>query len=203
MISVRVGDCDVDILPFVNGLQSEADKVRDAYGKHEAYGIAMSIEGVQALEHREELDDDFGVSELDLVYANKMERFGTVEMPSPAVCVLVDLCKENGTPLIPLDMNDADFTELYCNTVKTLDFVKEHRHAKKGMKKTFDASTPEELAVQWDDFVNEIGSYHEVSRKREEYLAEQISDVAKYRKSLLVLLEVERCDGVVALLEKR
>jgi hypothetical protein len=71
------------------------------------------------------------------------------------------------------------------------------------MKKTFDASTPEELAVQWDDFVNEIGSYHEVSRKREEYLAEQISDVAKYRKSLLVLLEVERCDGVVALLGKR
>ncbi|MBE6520187.1 MAG: hypothetical protein E7Z68_03625 [Thermoplasmata archaeon] len=203
MISVRVGDCDVDILPFVNGLQSEADKVRDAYGKHEAYGIAMSIEGVQALEHREELDDDFGVSELDLVYANKMEWFGTVEMPSPAACVLVDLCKENGTPLIPLDMNDADFTELYCNTVKTLDFVKEHRHAKKGMKKTFDASTPEELAVQWDDFVNEIGSYHEVSRKREEYLAEQISDVAKYRKSLLVLLEVERCDGVVALLGKR
>ena len=203
MISVRVGDCDVDILPFVNGLQSEADKVRDAYGKHEAYGIAMSIAGVQALEHREELDDDFGVSELDLVYANKMEWFGTVEMPSPAACVLVDLCKENGTPLIPLDMNDADFTELYCNTVKTLDFVKEHRHAKKGMKKTFDASTPEELAVQWDDFVNEIGSYHEVSRKREEYLAEQISDVAKYRKSLLVLLEVERCDGVVALLGKR
>ncbi len=203
MISLRVGDCDVDILPFVNGLQSEADKVRDAYGKHEAYGIAMSIEGIQALEHREELDEDFGVSELDLVYANKLERFGVVEMPSPAACVLVDLCKGEGKGLIPLDMNDADFTELYCNTVKTLDFVKEHRHAKKGMKKTFNASTPEELALQWDDFVNEIGSYREVSEKREEYIAEQISDVAKYRKNLLVLLEVERCDGVVALLEKR
>ncbi|MBR3410104.1 MAG: hypothetical protein IKG94_04925 [Candidatus Methanomethylophilaceae archaeon] len=203
MISVRVGDCDVDILPFVNGLQTEADKVRDAYGRHEAYGIAMSIEGVQALENREGLDEDFGVSELDLVYANKMERFGTVEIPSPAACVLVDLCKENGTGLIPLDMNDADFTELYCSTVKTLDFVKEHRHAKKGMKKAFDAGTPEELAIQWDEFVNEIGSYREVSRKREEYIAEQISDVAKYRKSLLVLLEVERCDGVLALLERR
>ncbi len=203
MISLRVGGCAVDILPFVNGLVSEADKVRETFGRHEAYGVAMGLEGIQALESREQLEEDFGVSELDLVYADKMGAFGTVEMPSPAVCALVDLCKESGTGIIPLDMNDADFTELYCDTVKTLDFVREHRHAKRGMKKAFSAATPEELALQWDEFVNEIGSYREVSRKREEYISEQILDVSKYRKSLLVLLEVERCDGVVALLERR
>jgi hypothetical protein len=203
MISVKVGECDVDILPFVNGLQSEADKVRKAYGRHEAYGIAMSIEGIQALECRADLDDDaFAIGELDLVYADKMGRFGTVEMPSPAACALVDLCKESGTGPIPLDMNEAEFTELYCSTVKTLDFVREHRHAKKGMKKMFEAETPEDLAIEWDRFVNEIDSYRAVSEKREEYIAEQIRDVSRYRKSLLVLLEVERCDGVTALLEK-
>ena len=203
MISLKVGECEVDILPFVNGLLSESDKVREAFGNHESYGIAMGIEGIQALENRTDIEDEFSVSELDLVYADKMGAFGTVEMPSPAACALVDLCKEKGVGLIPLDMDDAEFTELYCSTVKTLDFVKEHHHAKKGMKKSFDASTPEELALQWDSFVNEIGSYREVSEKRERYIADQIVDVAKYRKSLLVLLEVERCDGVAAILEGR
>ena len=43
--------------------------------------------------------------------------------------------------------------------------------------------------------------YREVSAKREAFIAEQIRDISKYRKSLLALIEVERCDGVVALLE--
>ena len=35
------------------------------------------------------------------------------------------------------------------------------------------------------------------SGKREEYIASQIKDIARYRKSLLVVLEVERVDGVM------
>ena len=96
-----------------------------------------------------------------------------------------------------MDMNDEDFTELYCKTVKTMDFVKEHRHAKKGFRKRFDADTPEELALQWDAHVNKVKSYALLSEKREEYIASQIKDIARYRKSLLVVLEVERVDGVM------
>jgi hypothetical protein len=201
MISVKVGDCEVDILPFVNGLESEAEKVREAFGKYEAYGTSLGIEGIQAVEKRSEIEDEPEVGDLDLVYAKLMERFGQVELPSPAVCELVDLCRYEGMTVIPLDMNDEEFTELYCGTVKTMDFVKEHRHAKKGLKTGFDAETPEELAVQWDGFVNKIKGYREVSLKREAYIAEQIRDISKYRKSLLALIEVERCDGVVALLK--
>ncbi|MBO4569209.1 MAG: hypothetical protein J5674_04545 [Candidatus Methanomethylophilaceae archaeon] len=201
MISLKVGGCDVDILPFVSGLESEAEKVRDAFGKYEAYGTSLGIEGIQAVERRAEIDDDPEVGELDLVYAKLMERFGQVELPSPAVCELVDLCAKEGMTVIPLDMNDEEFTELYCGTVKTLDFVREHHHAKKGLKTGFPAETPEELAVQWDAFVNRIRGYREVSSSREAYIAAQIRDISKYRKSLLALIEVERCDGIVALLE--
>lgn len=201
MISLKVGDCAVDILPFVNGLESEAEKVRQAFGGYEAYAVSLGIEGIQAVEKRSEIEDDPEVGELDLVYAKLMERFGQVELPSPAVCELVDLCGEKGMTVIPLDMNDEQFTELYCGTVKTMDFVREHHHAKKGLKTSFPAETPEELAVQWDGFVNKIKGYREVSAKREAFIAEQIRDISKYRKSLLALIEVERCDGVVALLE--
>ena len=203
MISLQVGECRVDILPVVNGIESEADKVREAYGKYEAYGMAMGIEGIQAIKARVELEDEFEVSELDIAYANRMlELTGEeVRMPSPAMCALVDLLAADGGNAIALDMNDAEFTEMYCETVPALDFVKEHRLAKKGMRKRFTSSTPEQFALEWDGFVNGVKSNRLLSEKRERYIAGEIADVAKYRKSILVLIEVERAKGVASLLE--
>ncbi len=203
MKTIAIGNCEVSVLPIVNGMQSEADRVRECFGDFEAYGAALGIEGIQAIKNRLQLNDEFEVSELDLAYAHRMEQLTglPVEMPSPAMCALVDECSKRGMNVIALDMNDADFTEMYCETVKTWDFVKEHRLAKKGMKKRFSASSPEEFALQWDDFVNTVKGYREVSLKREQHIAEQIADVAKYRSSLMVVLEVERTSGIMKILE--
>lgn len=203
MIGLQVGDCRVDILPVVNGIESEADKVKDAYGGYEAYGMAMGIEGIQAIKARAQIEDEFEVSELDIAYANRMlELTGEeVRMPSPAMCELIDLVASDGSNVIALDMNDAEFTELYCETVPALDFVKEHRLAKKGMRKRFSSNTPEQFALEWDGYINGVKSYRLLSEKRERYIAGEIADVAKYRKSILVLIEVERAKGVASLLE--
>lgn len=203
MRTVRVGNCEVSVLPIVNGIQSEADRVRECFGDHEAYGTTLGIEGIQAIKKRLQLNDEFEVSELDLAYAHRMEQLTgqPVEMPSPAMCALVDECSKRDMNVIALDMNDSDFTEMYCETVKTWDFVKEHRLAKKGMKKRFDAATPEEFALQWDEFVNSVKGYREVSLKREQYIAEQIADVAKYRSDFMVVVEVERTSGIMKILE--
>ncbi len=199
MISLEVGSCKVDILPIVNGLVSEADRVRKEFSEHDAYAAALSIEGVQCLKNRRNIEDQFDVSELDMVYAEHMERFGEVEIPSPAMYTFIDLVTETGNLCIPLDMNDGDFTDLYCETVGTMEFVKEHGVAKKGMKRIFDGATPERLAVQWDEFVNSsIRSYGELSKKREEHIANEIKDISNYRQSLLAIIEVERVDGVVS-----
>lgn len=202
MISLKVGDCAVDILPVVNGLESEIDRVHSAYGDYEAYGISLGIEGIQALRNRIQIEDEFEVSELDIAYANRMlELTGEeVVMPSPAMCALVDLVTEDGGNVIALDMNDREFTELYCDTVSAFDFVKEHGLAKKGMKKRFSANTPEDFALEWDAFINNVKGYRKVSEKREAHIAEQIRDVARYRRSLLVVIEVERAEGVAKLL---
>lgn len=202
MISLKVGDCAVDILPVVNGLESEIDRVHSAYGDYEAYGISLGIEGIQALRNRIQIEEEFEVSELDIAYANRMlELIGEeVVMPSPAMCALVDLVTEDGGNVIALDMNDHEFTELYCDTVSAFDFVKEHGLAKKGMKKRFSANTPEDFALEWDAFINNVKGYRKVSEKREAHIAEQIRDVARYRKSLLVVIEVERAEGVAKLL---
>jgi len=201
MISLDVNGCKVDIMPIVNGLVSEADRVRQEFSEHEAYGVAMSIEGIQCLKNRRNIEESFDVSELDMVYVKHLERFGPAEIPSPAMYTFIDLVTETGNLCIPLDMNDDDFTNLYCEKVGTLEFVKEHGVAKKGMKRIFDGSTPERMAIQWDNFVNSsIKSYGRISEEREKHIAGEIRDVAKYKKNLLVIIEVERVEGVVNLL---
>jgi hypothetical protein len=197
MISLDIGNCRVDILPIVKGLVSEAEKVRSTYGKHEAYAAALGIEEIIALKHREEIEDAQELSEIDMVYVHHLSNFGVIESPTPAFCELIDLCSKDSIDVIPLDMNNEDFTDVYINAVKTLEFVKEHRMAKKGMKLRFDMSSPESFAISWDSYLNKVKGYWKVNQKREEYIALQIIDTAKYRNSLLAVVEVERIDNIL------
>ncbi|MFA6804958.1 MAG: hypothetical protein WCQ23_00675 [Candidatus Methanomethylophilaceae archaeon] len=204
MIRLTIGECRVDILPVVQGLTPEADKVKEAYGKYEAYGLPLSVEGILALSKRDTLDmDDYEVNELDLVYAHHLSEFGNVEFPCPAFCELVDLCKNDGLNVVALDMNEDKFTDVYLENIKATEFVKEHRVAKKGMKKKFDMSSPETFAEEWDAYVNKVKGYRKLSAARERYIAEQIADLAKYRKTVLIVAEVERVKNIVDILEKQ
>lgn len=203
MISLDIGNCKVDLMPVVNGLVSEADRVRQEFSEHEAYAASLSIEGIQCLKNRRNIEDEFDVSELDMVYARHLERFGEVEIPSPAMYTFIDLVTETGKLCIPLDMNDAEFTELYCKHVGVTEFIKEHNVAKKGMKRIFDGSTPEKMALQWDNFVNSsIKSYGKIATIREEHISNEIKDIARFKGSLLAVIEVERVAGIVSKLEE-
>ncbi|MDR1690991.1 MAG: hypothetical protein LBR42_04005 [Candidatus Methanoplasma sp.] len=197
MISLTIGKCRVDILPIVKGLVSEAEKVSAAYGDHEAYAAALGIEEITAIKHREKIEEVQELSEIDMVYVHHLSNFGEIESPTPAFCELIDLCSKDSLDVIPLDMNNEEFTEMYVNTVKTMEFVKEHRLAKKGMKRRFDMSSPESFSISWDNYLNQVKGYEKVSRKREEYIASQIIDIARYRESLLAVIEVERINSIV------
>lgn len=201
MRSLELNGCRIDILPVVNGLVSEAEKVRSAYGNYEAYGASLGIEALEAIRLREEIGtDDVEVSELDIVYAKKMAIFGDIQTPSPAFCELVDLCEADGRHVIPLDMKDYDFDETYLECVKATEFTSVHRLAKKAFVKDMASDTPENLALDIDKHIAKVKGFAKLNKRREEYIANEIEDTAKYRKSLLCVIEVERAAGVYSLL---
>ena len=197
MISLTVKKCKIDIIPIIKGLVSEAEVIRSAYGGYEAYAVALGIEEIMALIDRERLIEDHELSELDMVYAHRLAAFGEVQSPTPAFCELIDLCKKDKIDVIPLDMSNNDFTTVFINNVKATEFVKEHRMAKKGMKRKFDMSSPSAFVIAWDAYINKVKGYAKVSRVREKYIAEQLVDIAKYRESLLAVIEVERINNVL------
>ncbi|MFA6804292.1 MAG: hypothetical protein WCR24_07385 [Candidatus Methanomethylophilaceae archaeon] len=197
MIVLQVGDCDVSILPVIKGLVSESEKVKEALGKdYEAIAVALGIEEIEALRRRKEIIGDNETSDLDSVYGFLLKNYGPIDMPVPAYTTLIDMCDEKSISVIPLDMDDETYTKIYCDIVTPWELYKEKKVMKKAMKTKF-GETPEEFVKKWDSIVNEIRGYKKVSLVREEYMADQIKDISKYRKSLLAVIEYERIDGIV------
>lgn len=201
MISVSVENCTIELLPVVNGLVSEAEKVRKEYGKYEAYAASLGIEALQALKKRNTIDaETIEVNELDIVYSKKMSVFGEIQVPSPAFCELVDLCTADGIQVIPLDMNDTEFDDAFIKCVSATEFTSVHRLAKKGYAKKMDESSPEALALDWDEYVSKKKGFGKLDRMREKHIAEELIDISRYRKSILAVIEVERVKGVLEIM---
>ena len=202
MISLRIGNCNIDIIPIIKGLVSEKEKVIEALSKkdYETAGICWGIEEIEAVRRRDEITGDNETNDIDIIYLYKLKTFGDVDMPDPAFTYVVDEFSKKGISVIPLDMADQEFAEAYCNEVSTLDFLRENKIVKKMMKKEFTTSSPEEFMTEWDSLINEVKGYRKMNKLKEEFVAGQIKDLAKYRKSALVLVEYERCDGILSII---
>ena len=203
MISIRIGDCDIDIIPIIKGLVSEREKVIDALSKkdYETAGVSWGIEEIEAVKKRDEINGENETNDIDIIYLYKLKKFGEVDMPDPAFTYVVDEFSKKGVSVIPLDMADQEFAEAYCNEVSTLDFLRENKIVKKMMKKEFTTSSPEEFMMEWDSLINEVKGYRKMNKVKEKFVAEQIKDIAKYRKNALVLVEYERFDGIISIIK--
>ena len=204
MRSLRIGDCDIDIIPIIKGLISEKDKVAEALSSkdYDSAGVSWGIEEIEAVRRRDEVTGDNETNDLDVVYLYKLKTFGDVDMPDPAFTYLIDEFSRTGKSVIPLDMSDDEFAEAYCNEVSTFDFLKEGKIVKKAMKREFDTSSPESFIKEWDSLINEVKGYRKMNVLKEEFITKQIRDVARYRKNALILVDYERFDGIMALLEE-
>ena len=202
MISIRIGDCDIDIIPIIKGLVSEREKVIEALSKkeYETAGVSWGIEEIEAVRKRDEITGDNETNDIDIIYLYKLKEFGDVDMPDPAFTYVVDEFSKKGISVIPLDMADQEFAEAYCNEVSTLDFLRENKIVKKMMKREFTTSSPEEFMMEWDSLINEVKGYRKMNKVKERFVAEQIMDLAKYRRSALVLVEYERYEGILSII---
>ena len=197
-----MGDCDLDIIPIIKGLVSEKEKVIDAMSKkdYETAGVSWGIEEIEAVRRRDEITGDNETNDLDVVYLYKLKTFGDVDMPDPAFTYAVDEFSKRNVSVIPLDMSDDEFAEAYCREVSTFDFLRENKIVVKAMKREFDSSSPERFIMEWDSLINEVKGYRKMNRVKEEFIAEQIRDIAKYRRNVLILVDYERFDGIMRIL---
>lgn len=198
---VELGDTKIYLLGVVKGLLRDRETVRAEYTriKPESVSISISKEELEGLKHfivGEELD--LTLTNYEEIYARQLKNYGKIEMPPPCYQEALRLCHENKTPIIPIDLNEEEFTDAYCAYITGYQLFRHSIRASLLKRKKFKAKTAEEFVLEWDAAVNNLAGFKKLEHKREEYMSENLQNLAKRYKKILAIIELERMQGVIA-----
>ena len=206
MKQIKIENSIVTILSTVKGLVSDSELVKNAVNAISPDVIAVSISkeelaGLKDMEPTDEVE----LNDIELVYAAMLEEFGEVATPSPYLITALNTAVSQNIPILPIDMNDEVYTESYCRNVKTMEMLKESRRAKSLLRKRgkFDFSSPQAFAISWDAVVNKSKGFRALETEREAHMASVIKALTRTYSNILAIIEVERSDAVVSLLNEK
>lgn len=200
----KSGDCAIHMLPVIKGLVSESKSVKEAFDSANPDMIAISI-SKEELEGLRNMPEDFepDLSRYEEMYVNGLGRFGDVTAPPPCYVAALELADHFGIPLIPVDMDEESYTELYCAAVPGTTLFRHSTRTWILKRRNFGAESAEEFVKSWDRAVNRLEGFGIIEKKRAETIADGILAACERSKRLLAVVELERAEEVASLLEER
>jgi len=190
----------IDIVPVIKGLVSESPKVNIILnGSYDAAAASLGPEDISAISARSELGEA-EISDADAVYGHFLSSFGEIGNPSPIFCALVDLCAEKNIPLIPADMDDAEYTEAYCRNISLLETLKERGLVRSAAKGGLDMSSPEAFVKDFESGFRRIKGFNALACERAEHMAGALFEALDKRKRIAAFIETEMAEDVACIL---
>lgn len=204
LVRIRLDAGEVHLLPVIKGLRSEADKVREAFDavKPDMVAVSLSKEEVNGLRN---IPEDFEpeLSRYDEIYAEGLERFGEVAAPPPCYVATIELADHGKIPVVPVDLDEDSFSELYCAAVTGPALFRHSTRTWLLKRRRFDADSAEDYVLSWDHAVNNMEGMRLIEQKRAETIAEGIAENVSPKRELLAVVELERAGEVETLLRGR
>ncbi|MGQ9587594.1 MAG: hypothetical protein ACUVT7_04345 [Thermoplasmata archaeon] len=200
---IEVGGCRIHVLPVIKGLTSEAIKVKAAFDRVKPDKVAISlsreeVEGLKAMPRNFVHE----LSRYEERYAHCLGRFGAVAAPPPCYVAAVELADHAGLPLVPVDLDESSYTELYCVAVSGSALFRHSTRTWLLRLRRFGATTPEEFVLAWDRAVNGLQAFRTIEAKRARAMAGGVLSAAKGSKNLLAVIELERANEVAELIRE-
>ena len=203
MEKLKVDGCTVHILSVIKGLKSETEKVRKAFEetKPDVVAISLSREEVEGLKN---IPDDYEpeLSRYEEIYAEGLGRFGEVAAPPPCYVATLELAQHEGIPLIPVDMDEQSYTDLYCAVVPGTALFRHSTRTWLLKRRTFSDDSPEKFVLAWDKAVNNMEGFRIIENKRADAMAKGIKKACAGSNGLLAVIELERAADVLDILRK-
>ena len=195
--------CTVHVLSVIKGLKSETDKVRKAFEEvnPDKVAISLSKEEIEGLRNIPE-DYEPDLSRYEEIYADGLSRFGEVAAPPPCYVAALELAERGNIPVVPVDMNEQEYSDLYCAVVPGTTLFRHSTRTWLLKRRRFSDDSPEAFVKAWDKAVNGLEAFRIIEERRSESMANGISEACKDSKKLLAIIELERADDVVSLLKK-
>jgi hypothetical protein len=199
----QAGGCTIHVLPVIRGLMYEANKVKEAFDYIHPDAVAISI-SKEELEGLRNMPSDFEpeLSRYEEMYVQGLSRFGEVAAPPPCYVAALELANHTGVPLIPVDLDEENYTKLYCAVVPGSTLFRHSTRTWILKRRNFGAESPEEFVRAWDRAVNRLEGFRTIEKKRAEAMARGILAACDGIKRLLAVIEFERAADVSSLLEK-
>jgi hypothetical protein len=194
---LRIGPSEVTLAPVIRGLKSEGERVRSLLrsGRFHAVALSISPEELEAISSGPEASEEETGLGADL-YMRELARFGPVEVPPPCFVEAVRAAVSLGMECFALDMDEEEFTEVYCREVGGWELIRHSLYLKRLSKLSFQAERPEDLVLHLDALLTRFKGHRKVEEAREEHMASSILALGHKGKGLLALVDLERFDGV-------
>ncbi len=199
----QAGKCSIHVLPVIKGLVSESDRVKHAFDLIRPDKMAISI-SKEELEGLKNMPEDFepDLSRYEEMYVKGLSRFGEVAAPPPCYVAALELADHYGVPLIPVDLDETSYTDLYCAAVPGTTLFRHSTRTWLLKRRGFGAETAEAFVLAWDRSVNHLEGFQTIEKKRAETIASGILAACDGTTQLLAVVEMERFEDVVSDLDE-
>ena len=196
--------CTISVLGVIKGLESEAAKVQKAFDelKPDVVTISLSKEEIEGLRSMPK-DFEPELSRYEEIYAQGLSRFGSVAIPPPCYVAALALAEGAGVPIIPVDLDEQTYSDLYCRAVSGSNLFRHSTRTWLMKRRRFSDKGPEEFVKAWDRAVNNLEGFRKVEEMRSKAMAEGILTSCASSKRLLAVIELERADDVSKLIDDR
>ncbi len=199
---ISANGCTINLLPVIKGLKAEADKVQAAFRNVKPDAVAMSVSR-EELEGLRNMPDDYEpeLSRYEEIYADGLSRFGEVAAPPPCYVAAVELADHLGVRLVPVDLDEQSYSDLYCAAVPGTTLFRHSTRTWILKRRRFSDEGPEDFVLRWDRAVNNLEGFRTIEVKRAEAMARGIQSLCGDSKNILAIIELERARQVSRLLQ--
>jgi len=203
--AITVKGSKIYFVDVVRGLKSEANRVKLAIQEVKPDIIAMSVSKEEIEGLRDYIKEPYEVemSRYEELYARNLARFGDVFLPPPCFLAGIEAAENDHLELVGIDMDDETHSAAYCALVSGSELFRHTTRFNFLRLRSYRADTPAEFVRIWDRKVNNYRGFRELERERERFMAKEVAKLATdQRRGILAIIDVERADGIMALLGK-
>lgn len=202
MTDLEVNGSKVTLVPVIKGLVRDGEMVSHLIksGGYDCIGVSVSLEGIEGLRNFHDMEEE-PLSQLEEAYVKLLKDFGNVSFPPPCYVEAVKAADVSDLKIVPLDMDDIEYTDAYCDSVNIRDMVRLSMITRKILRTKFNVSSKEAFVLDWDGRVNGIKGFRRLENKREKHIADRIKELSENSPKVLAIVDLERYEGILRCLE--
>jgi hypothetical protein len=197
----------VVLLGTIQGLAGEARHLQAAWDragrKDTALALGVPPEDVRNLRLigsngvEQFMDQELDTGSYEDWILPQLSEYGDIAMPPDELLLAERLSRDHEAPLLPIDLDDEAYADLYVKHVSGFQMVRGQLRQKRAVADAAErADNPEELMILWDRSLTAIRGYRRFEADREAYMAARLREAAAEHPQVIAVVPYARAAGV-------